>query len=107
MTHTFEYLELLASAHAPPSGAVLWEHTGKPRLTRDKGLPFTQDEHADILNNLPPTKEGDTPEGIDAVIHPEKVTRRPGFSYNQLVCNLYAAGEDAVDAPLPSSRRKQ
>lgn len=38
---SFEYLELLASAHAPPSGAVLWTHSNKPRLVRHDGEPLT------------------------------------------------------------------
>lgn len=99
---SFEYLELLASAHAPPSGAVLWTHTNKPRLVRHDGEPLTVEYVSGLI-----TRPGEVttavsmPPSFMAVADPARFSVSPKHTKHQ--CDkalLRIMRTDCIDSDL-------
>lgn len=99
---SFEYLERLASAHAPPSGAVLWTHTNKPRLVRHDGEPLTVEYVSGLI-----TRPGEVttavsmPPSFMAVAGPARFSVSPKHTKHQ--CDktlLRIMRTDCIDSDL-------
>jgi hypothetical protein len=98
----FEFLELMAAAHAPPMGAALWNAGGDLRLVRHNGEPLTVEFCSSLVTAKREQKEvKKLPASIVASYDADSITHLP--KYGKVVCNaavLKAMKEDAVDSDL-------
>jgi len=106
---SFEFLELMASAHAPAGGAVLWRHEDKLRLVRHESEPLTVGFCYDLMSK--PRREeiiGVLPRTVEAVYDSDTFTHLPTVSIpaccDAIVKSMQA---DAIDYSPLCKRKKQ
>lgn len=103
---TYEFLELMAAAHAPPLGAALWDAGGDTRLVRHKGEPLTVAFCSSlVIDRREVVEVKKLPASIVAVYDKDTLSHLPG--HDKAACNkavIEAMREDAIDSDALGGR---
>ena len=104
---TLEFLELMASAHAPPGGAVLWRHEKDLRLVRHEGEPLTVEYASNLVINRPEASVVPSlPRTVEAVYATDSLKHLPHLT--PLQCSQAvnkAIREDCIDSASRSRKK--
>lgn len=105
---TLEFLELMASAFAPPSGAVLWRNDKDLRLVRSEGEALTADFCCGLVTE--PRKESVVnllPKRVEAVYGPGFLDHLPHLTPGKCAeAVVKSMRRDAIDYSPPRKQGK-